>query len=578
MLINMQKITSKAIYLLLTLCMLFYLTACNGDSDETNLPPLISNQSFNVSENSIVGSSVGILVASDPENEALSFSIATGNTDDAFEVGDTSGELIIAGNLDHENIPSYTLVVEVSDGINVSSANIEILVIDEAENSPPSIENQAFTVEENSSNGFVVGSISAQDLDEDELSFSIISGNTDDVFVLETSSGELKVDNSEFLDFETNPTFELIVQVSDGDLTTQAEVTINLTDIEPEQFTTEQQVKEALASGYEEWKAYIEFTYLFDATYANTINSPDSEWDDVFDHNITSANAKVEQLWNDGRSLIFHMNNVIISAEALFPNGQERDEIVGQATLIRSHVYFVMTSWFENIPIETEISDSGSNMSTKSELITLIKSDLNLASSLLPADWTGEESGNVGSNVADALLARVLNENGEPMGALTESEELIVNSGLSLESDGALFNENHSEFIWSFAKTGEATFDNAFNKGAYVPLIRLTELYLINAASNLTSSDNASAINRINELLTRNGDASLTLSSSFSDIQESLINLWVSEMGFEGNVFFVLRQFERAETDLILQSFELILPIPQSAIDENVNLFQNPGY
>jgi hypothetical protein len=51
-----------------------------------NQAPIISNQSFSINENATNGTVVGTVVASDPEGQALTYSILSGNTNHAFAI------------------------------------------------------------------------------------------------------------------------------------------------------------------------------------------------------------------------------------------------------------------------------------------------------------------------------------------------------------------------------------------------------------------------------------------------------------------------------------------------------------
>jgi len=90
---------------------------------------------------------------------------------------------------------------------------------------------EGFTLEENSANGTVVGSMLAADADGDTLIYSITGGNTDNSFAID-SNGQITVNNSLALDFETTPSFTLIIQVDDGNggIDTDA-VTITMKDV-----------------------------------------------------------------------------------------------------------------------------------------------------------------------------------------------------------------------------------------------------------------------------------------------------------------------------------------------------------
>ena len=76
--------------------------------------------------------------------------------------------------------------------------------------------------------------------DGDTLIYSILSGNTDQAFGLDSGTGILTVGNSVALDFETTPTFSLLIKVSDGALSDSATFTINLTDVDEDSTTTNQ--------------------------------------------------------------------------------------------------------------------------------------------------------------------------------------------------------------------------------------------------------------------------------------------------------------------------------------------------
>ena len=90
-----------------------------------------------------------------------------------------------------------------------------------------------FNIDENTPNGTLIGTVTASDPDGDVLSFSFISGNESDAFSIGASSGDIFVNDETVLDFETTPTFNLMVEADDGNGgVTTASVTINLNDID----------------------------------------------------------------------------------------------------------------------------------------------------------------------------------------------------------------------------------------------------------------------------------------------------------------------------------------------------------
>ena len=99
-------------------------------------------------------------------------------------------------------------------------------------NQSPAILDDLFSLGENSPNAFALGFVEASDPDPlDTLTFSIVGGNTGGAFAINPTTGEITVANSAVLDFETNPTFTLTVQITDNHgATDTAEVEISLID------------------------------------------------------------------------------------------------------------------------------------------------------------------------------------------------------------------------------------------------------------------------------------------------------------------------------------------------------------
>jgi len=210
------------------------------DGGQTNNnPPEIDNQYFNINENAPNGKLVGIVIATDPDNaQKLTYSIISGNIDNAFQSNSSTGQLSVASSLalNYEANPVFNLTVQVQDngqGNLTDQAIITIYLTDIKE--VPIIDDKSFTIDENSSNGQQVGTVVATDPDNGQtLTYTITAGNTSGAFQIGSTSGVLSVSNSSVFHYETNPVFNLTVQVQDneqGNLTDQACVTVNLTDV-----------------------------------------------------------------------------------------------------------------------------------------------------------------------------------------------------------------------------------------------------------------------------------------------------------------------------------------------------------
>jgi len=96
---------------------------------------------------------------------------------------------------------------------------------------------QTVTLLEHSANSTIVATVAATDADlpPETLTYSITAGNTNGAFIIDPTTGVITVLDSTTLDFETNPSFTLTVQVTDNGTptvrTATATVTVNLTQL-----------------------------------------------------------------------------------------------------------------------------------------------------------------------------------------------------------------------------------------------------------------------------------------------------------------------------------------------------------
>ncbi|MFN6440948.1 MAG: DUF4347 domain-containing protein [Nostoc sp. DedSLP01] len=128
-----------------------------------------------------------------------------------------------------------------TDGDGGTSASVFKTINLAAVNDAPVITaNQSFNIRENGSDGTVVGTVIATDV-EGTSSFSnwaIIGGNLDldgdgkAVFSINSTSGQITVADRDDLDFESQPNFQLQVAVSDGtDTSAMQAIAVNLNDV-----------------------------------------------------------------------------------------------------------------------------------------------------------------------------------------------------------------------------------------------------------------------------------------------------------------------------------------------------------
>lgn len=205
------------------------------DIDE-NSAPSIADQSFTVAEDLADTTTIGTIVATDPDSDTLAFSI-TANDNDLFELTEAGALSLATGKtLDFETAQTHSITVQVTDGTADASAVISITVTDVAENTAPEINNQSFKVSEVIVDTQIIGIITATDLEEDTLTYSITT-NSNPLFEID-AAGAVSLAANQNLDFETATSHTIIVSVNDGSVSSDATITINVTNIPDLAFVT----------------------------------------------------------------------------------------------------------------------------------------------------------------------------------------------------------------------------------------------------------------------------------------------------------------------------------------------------
>ncbi|MBN2350551.1 MAG: cadherin domain-containing protein [Bacteroidales bacterium] len=270
-----------------------------SENELENHSPEISNQQFEVLVTSQTPSFIGNVKASEPDSwQSLLFSIVSGNSNNLFRI-ENNGNLsfVNAGQLNISSETTYTIAVRVTDNApSPLSAESEIkihCVPEEVEiNHAPVIENQQFDITYDGSLQAFIGVISASDEDsQQELRFSIISGNADNLFFLNSSNGELYFDDINKINIGANTTYSIGIRVTDngsGPLSDDATITINL-------------IYSVISDTY-----YIDPTNTNDPDENGSIEHPFNSWQDV--------------KWNDGyhymqkKGTVANLDKIIISA------------------------------------------------------------------------------------------------------------------------------------------------------------------------------------------------------------------------------------------------------------------------
>ena len=121
-------------------------------------------------------------------------------------------------------VATITAIAVNREGTTNASNNITIGVIP-----PAKITNQTFSINENTSNGTIVGTV---DANVGITNYAIIAGNTSNAFAINPTNGELTTATTN-LDYETISNYALVVEVNDAlGNTTNATITVNINNLD----------------------------------------------------------------------------------------------------------------------------------------------------------------------------------------------------------------------------------------------------------------------------------------------------------------------------------------------------------
>lgn len=162
---------------------------------------------------------VAIVHASDPDGDALWYSLAGGNEEGKFMIDCERGFIKLARPLDRETCASYNLTIQVTDGSAVATAMVHVEVLDANDNWPAFSESlYQVEVSESTSPGTEVLQLTATDADDNQRLFYSIQ-NSEQVksashFVLDSDTGLLSLASP--LDHEASRQHLLTVAVRDS--------------------------------------------------------------------------------------------------------------------------------------------------------------------------------------------------------------------------------------------------------------------------------------------------------------------------------------------------------------------------
>ena len=199
-------------------------------------PVFTQNGAYTAStaENSAVGTEISVTIsAADPEGRTVTYSLSESST--TFAIDAATGIVTVADNtdLDYEDRTEFGLTIVASDGDPISPLTAEAtltIALTNVNDNDPEFDQESYesAVPENVEGADVI-TVSASDRDEDTLRYVFASTTTEDVFIINTDTGDITVRDQ--LDFETTTSYAFNVIVTDEQRSDTASVLVSVTDV-----------------------------------------------------------------------------------------------------------------------------------------------------------------------------------------------------------------------------------------------------------------------------------------------------------------------------------------------------------
>ncbi|QCX00854.1 RagB/SusD family nutrient uptake outer membrane protein [Aggregatimonas sangjinii] len=354
-------------------------------------------------------------------------------------------------------------------------------------------------------------------------------------------------------------------------------------------------------------------------------------------------NIWVRDVWGNAYEAINQANLVLERLDLITSSAAEKDRIEGEARFLRALAYFDLVRNF-GLPFEFGESNGQPGVPLRltgiidylvpinaarnsvQEVYDLILSDATRAYEILPDanDFYADKY------AAQALLARVYFQQGDYAQARDAADDVLTNSGNSLDPDffSAFNNDTDGiEDIFTFQVTSQTGFNDLVvhyaseadggrggditiqdgylalfddpnddrgdfnyinpangsrltlkytNQFGNIPMFRIAEMHLIRLESNFRegTTTGLDPLIEINALRARSGATELA-GPLTADV---IFNERQRELAFEGFLIHDYKRTKRTVGDLPYNDDSLVFPIPQTEMDTNPLMTQNPGY
>ena len=293
---------------------------------------------------------------------------------------------------------------------------------------------------------------------------------------------------------------------------------------------------------------------------------------------ISSSEPNIRKCWNDSYQAL-NMIARLYRADAMY-----RAVYSPYLNVYRDLCYYQMLIWWGGVVVMPNAgfegyADSYVPRTSESSILQMLEEELveairNLDEKKCVAFATNANDALfVSKDVARILLAKVYMYQQKWAAASNLLQQVVDKNIYSMEKVPTKYTSENKDLILALMVGNESRASRVYVDGSpedVVPIMTTTDVKLLYAECEIHLGNNAKASKYISEVDNVNGISGTSV--SVEGIKQLRKSLKLQDY------FAFLKRNGLAIKELGLEKYQLLLPIPQNAIDMNPNLTQNPGY
>lgn len=314
----------------------------------------------------------------------------------------------------------------------------------------------------------------------------------------------------------------------------------------------------------------FDYTYTMEALYTNCYTTNNNDWEPFTFQQIYN-NSHLNKAWSNLYVLNRNLNNV---------EKYIKKEQSSYLTPFRTLLYYHLISLWGDVPYFTHVIPINEALQISrtsiSDIYSSLQTQLEKSITDLPLKNNGLYFG-VSKNVPRALLAKILMEQKNYSEALVLLEEIISSKMYMLNNNrNEALSSSSTEMIYAIDSDmhPSTNFSSIIETNKYLPLVQYSEVVLLAAESSSKIRDDSKAIDYLNQIRLKDGVTSTTHLTFNDDLKET----WKSRMKGGFSYFQFLKRNNLATSELNIQDYQNLFPIPNSELYLNSLMRQNPGY